>query len=240
MLKSQLANVVLIAAYLLAVNLLAGYVAVALSYPSLWGGGDVFKEYAVPIPYGWAMMHWLTMAPLAVLLYGLPAWPAVKQQKFRWILLACIAACVAIEFIYGGGRWHRIPFVLFPLIDVTTVLMLSAMYLSFSVLRVLIPAFVVVTTLGYFAPAVMEEFQRRSSADSVEGLTSRNGLLRSVSVYQEKDSTIYSMELLVIVNAGASTESVCIDAVFLYERVLALQEPFDNSKPVVRFMAQLP
>lgn len=49
--------VLFIPVFLIFVNLTCGWKAVEFRYPSLWAGGDVFKEYAYPLTMSWAITH---------------------------------------------------------------------------------------------------------------------------------------------------------------------------------------
>ncbi len=112
-------------AFLLAVNLLAGWLAVELRYPSLWGNQEVFAEYAWPLPYGWAMVHWVSMLPLAFLVAALPGWPQQRLVRARWILLGLLAAVLFVEVDWQYGRLNRIPFLLFFAVDFGLALLIS-------------------------------------------------------------------------------------------------------------------
>lgn len=115
-------------AYLLAVNLLAGWLAVELRYPSLWGGSDVFAEYALPLPYGWAMAHWVSMLPLAFVVAALPGWPEQRLLRLRWTLLALLALVALVEVDWTYFKLERIPFMLFFAVDLSLALLLSLVF----------------------------------------------------------------------------------------------------------------
>ena len=57
------------------VNGLSGLLAQELRYPSLWGNSSgLFGEYAYPIPFTYALSHWLSMGPLTLIVLGIPLW----------------------------------------------------------------------------------------------------------------------------------------------------------------------
>lgn len=112
-------------AFLLVVNLLAGWLAQELRYPSLWGNSQVFAEYAWPLPYGWSMVHWVSMLPLAFVVAALPGWPPSRLVRTRWILLGLLAAVLFVEVEWPYGRLNRIPFLLFFAVDFSVALLVS-------------------------------------------------------------------------------------------------------------------
>lgn len=116
---------IVIPVFLIVVNLACGFIAVEFRYPSLWGVRDVFKEYALPLNLSWAAAHWPSMIILSVLLFRMRGWDEAQITRIRCVFLAGIALCIATEFIYGGGKFHRIPFVLFVLVDLSVAFGLS-------------------------------------------------------------------------------------------------------------------
>lgn len=108
--SKPIAKVILFFVYVISVNLLAGYVAVWLRFPSLWGGGDVFQEYAIPIGMTWAMSHWPSIILLGIPLLLLPGWNANQIRRFRLI-------CLGLFLILIYGVIETVPFALFPAVD---------------------------------------------------------------------------------------------------------------------------
>lgn len=96
--------------FLISVNLLAGYVAIRLDYPSLFNVNASFWEYAIPLPFGWGMAHLPSM-----FIYGIPLLFLRKQQKkytrnFR-IICVCSFLILLLELD------NKNPFLLYPKID---------------------------------------------------------------------------------------------------------------------------
>ena len=60
-------RILIFVTFLLSVNLLAGYVALKMGYPSLYNVRASFAEYAVPLPFYWGFAHLPSM-----LIYGIP------------------------------------------------------------------------------------------------------------------------------------------------------------------------
>lgn len=107
----------LAAAWLIAANVLAGAVADRFGYPGLAATGQVFTDYALPVTLSFSLVHWVTLAPGAALMFLLPLWQAPRVQVARWVLLAAGIVCVVTEFLIGGGSWHQSPLI-FAMVDV--------------------------------------------------------------------------------------------------------------------------
>jgi len=54
---TQATTALAIALWMLLSCLTAGAIAEWARFPSLWGGGSVFASYAVPLWFGWGLMH---------------------------------------------------------------------------------------------------------------------------------------------------------------------------------------
>ncbi len=104
--------------YVISVNLLAGYVAVWLNFPSLWGISNVFGEYATPLFMTWGLAHWPSLILLGLPLLLIPDWKANQIQRFRVI-------CLSLFVILIYGVLEKIPFALFPAIDALVAFFLS-------------------------------------------------------------------------------------------------------------------
>jgi hypothetical protein len=81
------AKILLLFVYCIGVNLLAGSIAVWLKFPSLWGGGQIFSEYAMPLPLAWAFAHWPSLILIGISLLLLPHWFDKKYNKIAEIIL---------------------------------------------------------------------------------------------------------------------------------------------------------
>ena len=150
---------IVISVFLIVVNLACGLIAVEFRYPSLWGGRDVFKEYALPLHLSWAIAHLPSMLIMCVLLFRMPEWDEAQITKIRCVFLVGVALCIAIEFIYGGGKFHRIPFVLFVLVDLSVAYALSL--LLHQRRRPFVASFLLlVVTLICAAPNLRFEYQK--------------------------------------------------------------------------------
>ena len=104
-------KVALACVFFTSVNLLAGLVAVQLRFPSLWGNSQVFGEYAMPVTYSWALTHWPSGLIVGASLLSLHRWSIQYVTAFR---IACIAIFLGLLY------WvtERLPFALFPAVDV--------------------------------------------------------------------------------------------------------------------------
>jgi len=103
------AKFLLFLSYFISVNLLAGYCAVWLRYPSLWGGGNVFLEYGMPIGI-WGLSHWPSLILTSIPLLLVPHWNTKQIKRFRTI-------CVGLILVLLYGVIEQIPFALFPAVD---------------------------------------------------------------------------------------------------------------------------
>ncbi|MBL1141221.1 MAG: hypothetical protein HND53_04235 [Proteobacteria bacterium] len=108
----------LLLSYLISINILAGYIAVWLKFPSLWGNSQIFLDYAMPFGLTWALAHWPSMVLLSIPLLLLPHWNAKSIQRFRLI-------CLCLFFILIYGVIEKIPFALFPAVDLFVALFFS-------------------------------------------------------------------------------------------------------------------
>ena len=116
--RKQPVKILLLITYAITVNLLAGYIAVWLKFPTLWGGGQIFVEYALPIHMTWAFAHWPSLILISIALSLLPNWNAKQTERFRIICLGSF-----LILLYGINE--KVPFALFPAIDLITALFLS-------------------------------------------------------------------------------------------------------------------
>lgn len=100
----------LLLVYLVSVNLLAGYVAVWFRFPSLWGNSQIFLDYSMPFGLTWASAHIPSMILVSILLLRIPNWNEKQIQRFRII-------CLSLFFILIYGVLEKVPFALFPAVD---------------------------------------------------------------------------------------------------------------------------
>ena len=108
--RKPTAKIFLLVVYIISVNLLAGYIAVWLRFPSLWGGGNIFQEYAMPFGMTYAMSHWPSIILVGIPLLLLPGWNANQIRRFRLI-------CFVLFLILIYGVFETVPFALFPAVD---------------------------------------------------------------------------------------------------------------------------
>jgi len=222
------------AVYLFGVNLLAGWAAVTFRYPSLWGNSDVFAEYAVPLPLGWALDHWLSMTPLTLAIFAMPKWSGVQIRQFRFLLIGVLLTAVMLEFIMGGGRWHRVPFLLFPIIDASTALGLTFLR-SRRALRISFAIAFAGAIAAVLLPSLIDDIRSSQRDAQLERVRSDDGWFQSRGVTSDGLQTIYRLEL----ETGAderSLDELCYDALSAYEQMLEIREPDDRTDPVIQFI----
>lgn len=122
---STSSRLTLAAAWLISANILAGAFADRLDYPGLAATGTVFSDYALPLTLSWSLVHWVTLVPIAAVMFGLPLWDERRVILVRCVLFAGIVTCVTVELVYGGGNWHGLPFLVFALVDCAVGLMVA-------------------------------------------------------------------------------------------------------------------
>tara|TARA_R110002096_G_scaffold261292_1_gene454543 strand:+ start:49889 stop:50713 length:825 start_codon:yes stop_codon:yes gene_type:complete len=116
--RKSSAKFLLLLSYIISVNLLAGYCAVWLRFPSLWGSSKIFLEYAMPIGMTWALAHWPTLVLVSIPLLLMPHWNTKQITRFRII-------CIGLVLLLSYGVIEKIPFALFPTIDLVSAFFFS-------------------------------------------------------------------------------------------------------------------
>ncbi len=212
--------------FLVAVNWTAGALAVEFRYPSLWGRSDVFVEYAYPLPLSWALAHLATMIPLAWATWRSWDWEPSQVLRLRIGLLLGLIASASLDLIYGGGRWHRIPFILFPLVDLGWALTLSLLLTRWA-RRAAVSGALAVGVVFALWPSVSAHLHERATKEAFERVASEDGRVRALSVTGVGNSTFYAVEVA-IGSEDALTDSMCLDVLHVYERMLALHDPGDT------------
>lgn len=112
------AKILLLVVFIISVNLLSGYIAVWLRFPSLWGSSNIFFEYAFPVHLAWGLMHIPSFVIIGLLLLLLSSWNQSQIQRFR---ITCI--CLFLILLYGV--MEKIPFALYPAVDLLVALFFS-------------------------------------------------------------------------------------------------------------------
>lgn len=211
--------------FLLAVNGTAGILAVEFRYPSLWGNREVFGEYAYPLPFNWAFAHLATMIPLACTTWLSWGWPPDRLRRYRTVLLVGLIGSVVLDFVYGGGRWHRIPFVLFAVVDFGWALALSLLLTAWT-RRAAIGAAVLGGILMASWPSLSAYLEEKERAEAFARISSKDGRVRARAMTAAGDVITYTVEV-----AGtpkdALSSSACLDVLRVYEDMLAFHEPKD-------------
>ena len=186
------AKLLLLFFYFISVNLLAGYIAVLLNFPSLWGNSHVFGEYAIPIGMTWGIAHWPSLFIVGIPLLLLPEWNAIAIRRFR-------AICIGLFLILTYGVNEKIPFALFPAIDLLTAFFFSLIivpptYKENPVLTIVLAIFLSITSLsGIYL--LYSKWEHRTPAIKETALM--NGLfkLNSISVNHSYRELLFTIEL---------------------------------------------
>lgn len=103
-------KILLVVIFIISVNLLSGYIAVWLRFPSLWGTSKIFFEYAFPLNLNWGLAHIPSFLLLSIPLFLLPGWNQGQIQRFR---ISCV--CLFLLLLYGV--MEKVPFALYPAVD---------------------------------------------------------------------------------------------------------------------------
>lgn len=106
----------------------AGLTAEVARLESLWGGGNRFMEYAVPVPLGWGLLHWPGLVTFALLL------SAAYRHPGRWLALVrmtCVGIAIGAALaLYLFEVLRGFPLVVYFLVDSATALIASAFILT--------------------------------------------------------------------------------------------------------------
>jgi len=218
---------------------MAGLLAVEFRYPSLWGNSDIFPEYAYPLPYGWALAHWISMSPLTFWVFRMPTWDTHTLMRSRWILLAIVTAAVLFEFIYGNGRWHRIPFVLFVLVD-SAIALIIAMIIKpprklMAGLGISGALLLIFWTVG--TPLIAAWKQNKNVA-ALATLNSKYESLRAMPTESLGDDARVIMEVQLDVAGTLDKEALCYEALKLFEGTMELFPSEKRANPWIQFVAR--
>ncbi|MBT7952045.1 MAG: hypothetical protein HN764_10510 [Gammaproteobacteria bacterium] len=111
-------KIILLIIYLGGANLLAGFVAVWFRFPSLWGNGEVFIDYALPVNFTYALSHWPSLLLCAAPIMQMADWNTRQIRRIRKI-------CLILLLVIAYGLIEKIPFALFPAIDLLFVFIIS-------------------------------------------------------------------------------------------------------------------
>ncbi len=229
---SKRTRLIVAAVYFIAVNALCGLLAAEFGYPSLWANTTVFPEYAYPHPFGWALVHWISLAPLTKIAFSMWEWDAAQIRRLRFTLVGIIVLCVCAEFAYGGGRWHRVPFLLFPLVDSSVSFLLTLVMTR----RGLLTTGAVASVGGiilFSVPTLVTAVHEHIDPHGFRDIVAHEGWVRPVEVLREGDRTVYIVALLPS-SHDAHEKSMCLEVLSVYEQMLERHDPFDRTEPVVR------
>lgn len=101
---------VVLVLFLVSVNLISGILATKLNYPSLYNVHARFSEYAVPLPFHWALAHIPSMLIFGIPLLFLHSW---KEKHIVYFRAACILTFLLLLLEFD----RKIPFLLFLKVD---------------------------------------------------------------------------------------------------------------------------
>ena len=99
-----ISTALLLGGWAVAACVLSGAIAAALDMPSLWGGGAVFLEYALPLPLGWGLMHLPGLAVFGALLGATTRQPGRWGAATRLCALGTLGGVAAIYLLIETAR----------------------------------------------------------------------------------------------------------------------------------------
>lgn len=199
--------------YLVSVNLLSGFLAEALDYPSLWGrSGSVWGEYAIPLPFTWALAHLVSMLPMALLIAGLPLWPKIWVIRARWILIAALIVLFFAEVKLPYGRLRHVPFYLFLAVDAAVALLLSL--LIYPPIRTLIVTAAMVATMTLGIYVTHRETTSTATENALEKHEGEVTFFEEISEYPRGTSKeiVATVRETVGPDIGPNAEKICAEA----------------------------
>lgn len=207
--------------FLVLVNILSGLVAITFDYPSLFDVQPSFGEYAVPLPFTWALAHWPSM-----LLYGGPLlYLSRKGEKFtRYYRLFCVISFGLLMLEMD----EKIPFLLFPKVDAVTGLIFSLVlvpprraanpFLFFGTCAAGIATFSITAIFAY------GYWQHRAPSVRISDYAGGVFLLTSIEV----DKQLHEIRFAIDLKERLDPESLCFQGSQVGESVIS-DYPFDPS-----------
>ena len=219
-------KVVLLLAYLISVNLLSGYIAVWLRFPSLWGNSQIFLDYSMPLGMTWASAHIPSMILVSIPLLLIPHWNAKQINRFRMICL-----CLFLILIYGV--LEKIPFALFPAVDLFVAFFFSLAivppsYQDNPKLTIGLSIFLVLF-LSISSYILFSKWQHRTPV--IKETSLMNGLfkLNTIEVHNVYPELTFNVELTKMI----SQESVCNTAIEMTSNLFDTYRFDDSYKKIV-------
>ncbi len=206
--------------YLVCVNLLSGYLALSLNYPSLFNVNASFGEYAVPLPFTWALAHWPSM-----LIFGIPLLLLTQARKklTQYYRLCCfITAGLLLLFLN-----EKIPFVLFPWVDALTGFVFSLVLVppSRRANPILFPAtcFAAVLVFAVLAYIGFDYWQHRTPKLTIT--TYADGVFELTAI--EVDKAFHEMRIIMALKQRLDIQESCVVGQEIAVTVLR-DYPFDS------------
>lgn len=206
--------------YLVCVNMLSGYVALALNYPSLFNVNASFGEYAYPIPFTWALAHWPSM-----LFYGVPLLyiNQASRKLTYYYRLICIIPVALLLFVLDA----KIPFLLFPWVDALAGLVFSLLLVppNSRANPVLFPvtSLAVAGVVGFVAYIAFDYWQHRTPALNTTTYVDGVFELTSIEIHKE----LHEMRIVMDLKERLDTDRSCELGQQVAKKVLE-DYPFDS------------
>lgn len=209
------------ALYLVCVNVLSGYLALALNYPSLFNVDASFGEYAYPLPFTWALAHWPSM-----LLYGVPLLfiSQASTKLTQYHRLFCVIT-VGLLFLMLDAK---IPFLLFPWVDALAGLVLNLVLVPpkrhANPVQFYVTCIAVAAVIGVVAYIAFDHWQHRTPA--LHTTTYADGVFEMTSIDINKE--LHEMRIAMNLTERLDTRRACEVGQQVAENVLQ-DYPFDSS-----------
>lgn len=207
--------------YLVCVNVLSGYLALALNYPSLFNVDARFGEYAYPLPFTWALAHWPSM-----LFFGVPL--LYISQGSRKLTQYHRLFCVITVGLLFPVLDAKIPFLLFPWVDALAGLVFSLVLVPpnrhANPVQFPVTCLGVVAVVGVVAYIAFDHWQHRTPG--LNNTTYADGVFELTSIDINKE--LHEMRIVMDLKERLDTRRSC--QLGQQVAVNVLQDyPFDNS-----------
>ena len=129
-------------------------------------------------------------------------------------------------------RLDRIPFLLFPLVDASTALLVTLVMTRRALIRT--GGLAVASAAVLFGiPALATVVQHQIDPYGLRGLVTEKGWLRPMKVVREDEETVYVLQFETAAT-GEAKDDVCYEALRVSEEMIRRHDFFDGTEPVIR------
>ena len=214
-------KIVFLLIYMIAANLLSGFIAVWFRFPSLWGNGEVFIDYAQPVSFTYALSHWPSLLLLAVPIIKMPDWNVMQIRRFRKI-------CVISFLLLSYGLLEQIPFALFSAVDLFLVFAISLIILPPTLKQnpVIISVILAILTIVALKGSSILYFNWKHQVPLIKQVELYDGLykLLSIDVKNRNKELVFNLDITRYI----AENDLCDMGTTLFTSLIK-SYPFDNA-----------